>query len=173
MKFDITLRAASESSEHQLELRAAGAGRPSVLVDGVAADADWTEITPGVYSIILGGRPYEAQVTTRPGSAEGSYRVKVGAREFVVEVRDPRARRSRAAAGLHEGPQELLAPMPGRIVKVLVSENQQVDAGEGLVVIEAMKMQNELRAPRAGRVERIYVAEGAGVETGFKLLRLA
>src|SRR5213593_2923901 len=132
MKFDITLRAASESSEHHLELRAAGVG--GVLVDGVAAEADWTEITPGVYSIILGGRPYEAQVTTRPGAAEGSYRVKVGAREFVVEVRDPRARRSRAAAGLDEGPQELLAPMPGRIVKVLVSENQPVDAGEGLVV---------------------------------------
>ena len=173
MKFDITLHAASEGSEeHQLELRAAGAGRPSVLVDGVAAEADWTEITPGVYSIILGGRPYEAHVTTRPG-AEASYRVKVGAREFVVEVRDPRARRTRESAGLHEGPQELLAPMPGRIVKVLVSENQPVDAGEGLVVIEAMKMQNELRAPRAGRVERIYVVEGAGVETGFKLLRLA
>ena len=171
MKFDITLRAASESSEHHLELRAAGVG--GVLVDGVAAEAEWTEITPGVYSIILGGRPYEAQVTTRPGAAEGSYRVKVGAREFVVEVRDPRARRNRESAGLHEGPQELLAPMPGKIVKVLVSEQQQVEAGDGLVVIEAMKMQNELRAPRAGRVERIYVAEGAGVETGFKLLRLA
>jgi len=170
MKFDITLRAASESSEHHLELRAAGVG--GVLVDGVAAEADWTEITPGVYSIILGGRPYEAHVTTRPGAAD-SCRVKVGAREFVVEVRDPRARRNRESAGLHEGPQELLAPMPGKIVKVLVSEQQQVEAGDGLVVIEAMKMQNELRAPRAGRVERIYVVEGAGVETGFKLLRLA
>ena len=170
MKFDITLRAASESSQHQLELRAAGVG--GVLVDGVAAEADWTEITPGVYSIILGGRPYEAHVTTRPGAAD-SCRVQVGAREFVVEVRDPRARRNKESAGLREGPQELLAPMPGKIVKVLVSENQQVDAGEGLVVIEAMKMQNELRAPRAGRVERIYVVEGAGVETGFKLLRLA
>ena len=172
MKFDITLHAASEGSEHHLELRAAGAGGPSVLVDGVAAEADWTEITPGVYSIILGGRPYEAHVTTRPDAAD-SCRVKVGAREFVVEVRDPRARRNKESAGLREGPQELLAPMPGKIVKVLVSENQQVDAGEGLVVIEAMKMQNELRAPRAGRVERIYVVEGAGVETGFKLLRLA
>src|SRR5436309_16046635 len=87
MKFVITLYAASESSEHQLELRAAGAGGPSVLVDGVAAEADWTEITPGVYSIILGGRPYEAHVTTRPGAAD-SCRVQVGARELVVEVRE-------------------------------------------------------------------------------------
>ena len=62
---------------------------------------------------------------------------------------------------------------PGRIVKVLVAENQDVRADEGLLIIEAMKMQNELRAPRAGRVERIYVAEGAGVETGLKLLRLS
>ena len=73
MKFDITLRAASESSEHHLELRAAGVG--GVLVDGVAAEADWTEITPGVYSIILGGRPYEAQVTTQIGRASCRERV--------------------------------------------------------------------------------------------------
>lgn len=62
--------------------------------------------------------------------------------------------------------------MPGKIVKVLVAEKQEVKQGEGLLVIEAMKMQNELRAPRRGRVERIYVSEGAGVETGAKLLRL-
>ena len=62
--------------------------------------------------------------------------------------------------------------MPGRIVKVLVEENQPVAAGDGLVVIEAMKMQNELRAPRAGRVEKVYVAAGVGVETGTKLVRV-
>ncbi len=62
--------------------------------------------------------------------------------------------------------------MPGKIVKMLVADGQQVTGGQGLLVIEAMKMQNELRAPRAGRVEKIYVREGTGVESGFKLLRL-
>jgi biotin carboxyl carrier protein len=62
--------------------------------------------------------------------------------------------------------------MPGKVVKVLVHENQEVMRDQGLLVIEAMKMQNELRAPRPGRVERIYVLEGRGVETGARLLRL-
>jgi biotin carboxyl carrier protein len=63
--------------------------------------------------------------------------------------------------------------MPGKIVKTLVTEGQEVQHNQGLLVIEAMKMQNELRAPRAGRVERVYTAEGQGVETGTRLLRLA
>ena len=63
--------------------------------------------------------------------------------------------------------------MPGRIVKVLVEEKQDVRPDEGLLVIEAMKMQNEIRAPRAGRVEKIYIQAGAGVESGAKLIRLA
>jgi biotin carboxyl carrier protein len=63
--------------------------------------------------------------------------------------------------------------MPGKIVKILVAQHEEVAAGTGLLVIEAMKMQNELRAPRAGRVEEVYVEEGKGVETGTRLLRLA
>jgi pyruvate carboxylase subunit B len=62
--------------------------------------------------------------------------------------------------------------MPGKIVKTLVSEGQEVKSNQGLLVIEAMKMQNELRAPRAGRVERVYLTEGQGVEAGTRLLRL-
>jgi biotin carboxyl carrier protein len=89
-----------------------------------------------------------------------------------VEVLDPRRRRRANALDASEGPQEILAPMPGMVVKVLVAEGQQVSSGDGLLVIEAMKMQNEIRASRTGRVEKIHVREGAGVETGFKLVRL-
>ncbi|MDR3675511.1 MAG: acetyl-CoA carboxylase biotin carboxyl carrier protein subunit, partial [Acidobacteriota bacterium] len=71
-----------------------------------------------------------------------------------------------------EGPQEIVAPMPGKIVKILVGEGEEVERGQGLLVIEAMKMQNELRAPRAGRVDRICIAEGQGVDTGARLVRL-
>jgi pyruvate carboxylase subunit B len=62
--------------------------------------------------------------------------------------------------------------MPGKVVKVLVTEGQQVSSGDGLLVIEAMKMQNEIRASRAGRVEKVHVSEGDGVEAGFRLVRL-
>jgi biotin carboxyl carrier protein len=98
--------------------------------------------------------------------------VVVGLRRYVVELRDPR-RWSRAGSDIEaEGPQEIVAPMPGKIVKLLVTEGQEVDRGQGLLVIEAMKMQNELRAPRAGRIERVYMEEGRGVETGVRLMRL-
>jgi biotin carboxyl carrier protein len=70
------------------------------------------------------------------------------------------------------GPQRVTAPMPGKVVKVLVSPGDEVEARQGLVVIEAMKMENELRAPRAGRVREVHVKEGAPVESGRLLVVL-
>jgi biotin carboxyl carrier protein len=67
-----------------------------------------------------------------------------------VEVRDPRAISSQGKSGLGEGRQTVNAPMPGKVVRLLVSEGDEVEAGAGLVVVEAMKMQNELKAPKAG-----------------------
>jgi biotin carboxyl carrier protein len=137
--------------------------------------ADGEEISPGVYSILIDGRSHEAQVSKRAGDAEGyssPYVVTVGLRRYLVEIRDPRRWRRDGAGVQEEGPQEIVAPMPGKIVKVLVSENQEVVRNQGLLVIEAMKMQNEIRAPRAGRVERIYAQEGTGVEAGVRMLRL-
>jgi biotin carboxyl carrier protein len=183
MTFNIKIRSGSQASDHKLELQplelARGeGGQLRFVLDGAgeSQSADWVEIAPGEYSIILQGRSLEARVTagaSRPSSVAGSYTVAVGGQEYQVELRDPRVRRRSEPGGGHEGPQQILAPMPGKIVKVLVNQNEQVDAGRGLVVIEAMKMQNELRAPRAGRVESIYVSEGMGVETGFKLLRIS
>lgn len=180
VKFDVKLRGRTEATEHQLELRTGTANHASGEQLQFSLDrepgirsAEWVEIAPGVYSILLDGRSYEACVSVSQGAANRrEFSVTVGTHPYSVELQDPRERRHGGVSGAHQGPQEILAPMPGRIVKVLVEENQQVAAGEGLVVIEAMKMQNELRAPRPGRVEKVYVTEGAGVETGFKLLRL-
>jgi len=178
MKLDIKLRVGSISREHRIELMPAAEGRLRFVLDGAPGEADWAEISAGAFSIIVGGRSYDSHVNPRPGDSAGdrgratAFDIMVGARKYHVEVKDPRRRQHSGAEGLHEGPQEILAPMPGKIVKVLVMENQEVEQGQGILVIEAMKMQNELRAPRAGRVEKIYVAEGAGVETGFKLVRL-
>jgi biotin carboxyl carrier protein len=181
MNFEIKIQSDSGTHGHQLELnpaelRQATAGRIDFVLDDAAGEADWVEISPGVFSIVMGGRSFELHVTSRPGEAGAhisTFDVMCGAHKFQLEISDPRRRRHSGPDGLHDGQQEILAPMPGKIVKILVAENQEIAKGDGLLVIEAMKMQNELRAPRAGRVERIYVKELTGVEAGYKLIRLA
>jgi biotin carboxyl carrier protein len=185
MKLEIKIHSGSRASDHELELpgpesvtrgtRGDSSSQARLTFDGQPLLADREEIAPGVYSILIDGRSYEAQVSKRAGDAEGDsspYLVTVGLRHYLVEIRDPRRWRRDGAGVREKGPQEIVAPMPGKIVKVLVSENQEVVRGQGLLVIEAMKMQNEIRAPRAGRVERIYAQEETGVEAGFRLLRL-
>ena len=86
--------------------------------------------------------------------------------EFQVEVFDPRSWRRGRGAGIElEGRQQLIAPMPGKIVRVLVAAGQEVKAGQGLLVIEAMKMQNEIRSPKSGTVEKL-AREGQTVNAG-------
>ena len=180
MKLTLSLQHGSKTSEHRLEVDShqgnTGAQRiMEYLIDGEASQADCVQIAPGVYSVLLGGRSYEAHVDSVGPHATGTPNrriVTVGSRHFTIDVRDPRRRRSAAGLSNHTGPQEILAPMPGKIVKVLAEKDQEVVQGAGLLVIEAMKMQNELRAPRAGRVAEIYIEEGAGVESGARLIRL-
>lgn len=179
MKLEFKLQTGSRSSEEHVELAAApGAhqaeGHLTLVFDGTTSQADWVEIAPGAYSILLGGRSYDIRIERGLGetAANGMYTARVGGRVYAVERRDPRRRRHGGSAAEVEGPQEILAPMPGRIIKALVEEGREVAAGGGLLVIEAMKMQNEIRAPRGGRVEKIYVKEGQGVESGAKLVRL-
>ena len=177
MKFNARLHRGPLSFEKEVELVAAETanGVRQFRVAGQTAEADCEGITGGVYSVLMNGRSYEAFVSKRPGDVQGlasPYVVVVGLRRYLVELHDPRRWRGAGSSIEAEGPQEILAPMPGKIVKVLVKDGEEVAPRQGLLVIEAMKMQNELRAPRAGRVERVYVAEGQGVETGVRLLRL-
>lgn len=180
-KLAITIHYGSKIREHHLELATPAIplerdhGKFHLILDGAPTDLDWAEIAPHVFSILVGGRSYEAAVTRGaddPAMREGPRVVTVGTRQYLVEIRNPRLRRPGGLISPAQGPQEILAPMPGKIAKLLVSENDDVSPGAGLLVIEAMKMQNELRAPRAGRVEKIYVAEGAAVDTGSRLVRL-
>ncbi len=148
-----------------------GGGRFECFLDGKALQVDWADMGQGRYSLVIGGRSYALRVRKDTENPNGCYWVLTKGQVFQVELIDPRNhRREKFAAD--EGPQEALAPMPGRVVKVLVAEGAHVGRGEGLLVIEAMKMQNEVRAARAGRVEKIHVAEGDGVEAGSRLVRL-
>jgi biotin carboxyl carrier protein len=177
MKFEIELREDSQSSKHSLSVENPSDGQgghqgPQFSIDGKPVDADWEEIRPGHYSILIGGRSYEARVATATNGQPDSWVVTIAEYDFHVEVRDPRTRRFAGQAVAHEGPLDVLAPMPGKIVSVLVERDQEVAQDQGLVVIEAMKMQNELRAPRAGRITQVHVKEGTGIESGARLLRL-
>ena len=177
MKFHARLHRGANTLEQEVELMAPenARGLRCFRIGSQTAEAHCEEIAPGVYSLLIEGRSYEASISKRPGDAPGlggPYVVMVGLRRYVVELRDPRQWRRRGSSLEAEGPQEIVAPMPGKIVKILVTEGQEVKRDQGLLVIEAMKMQNELRAPRAGRVERVYMAEGRGVESGARLVLL-
>jgi biotin carboxyl carrier protein len=121
-----------------------------------------------VLSLLVSGRSYEVRRDTQ------SSEIIIQGQHFPVEVRDLRSLRGRrrGAAGL-QGPKKLTAPMPGKIVRVLVSERAEVEAGQGIVVVEAMKMQNELKSPKKGVVTKLLVSEGAAVNAGDALAVIA
>lgn len=143
-------------------------GRLTVTLDGEARPVDFIEGDQGFLSLLIDGKAHACDFEARKGN---QVRVYLGQSVFELEVLDERkARRQLAAGGVGaSGPQEIVAPMPGKIVRVLVKIGQAVKAGEGLIVIEAMKMENELRAARAGTVKEIAVQEGVAVEGGAKL----
>ncbi len=117
--------------------------------------------------LLLGGRSYEVR---REAGATGAMHVVVRGRRYAAEVRDPRAFRGRrATAGTDAGPLRLLAPMPGKVVRILKAEGEPVEPSEGVVVLEAMKMQNEIRSPRKGVVRKILAAAGTAVSAGEAL----
>lgn len=130
---------------------------------GPDLEAEVREPEPGVYSVLTAGRSYEARVETAP---DGSTVVVIDGNRFEIDVRDPR--RYRRKSGLHgiEGLQNVAAPMPGKVVRILTSLGALVTAGQALLVVEAMKMQNELRAPKSGKVVSIPVKEGDTVMAG-------
>jgi biotin carboxyl carrier protein len=107
------------------------------------------------------------------GDGEADFEVHVAGRAIAVQVRQGgtfRRQKKEGAGAAGAGPQRVMAPMPGKIVRVLVKAGDPVTAKQGLVVVEAMKMENELRAARAGRVRELMVAEGQSVEAGAVLL---
>jgi biotin carboxyl carrier protein len=121
-------------------------------------ELDIVEVEPGVYSVIDGTKSWEVRVTGNEFT--------VGEHRFLFEIDDPRQwKRTKHAADAH-GRASIAAAMPGKIVRVLVAVGDDVVAGQGIMVVEAMKMQNELKAPRDGRVTAIQAKEGDSVNAG-------
>ena len=144
---------------------AGGQSHASIEVSpGLALNCYGVEISPGVYSILIDGMSHEVRVAPGPG---GSLTLQTGNHEFTAEIADPRAWRGRKHGHVEaEGRQQVLAPMPGKVVRLLVHAGEEVKVGQGLLVVEAMKMQNEVRSPKTGKVERLLAKEGQPVNAG-------
>lgn len=141
-------------------------GRP-VSIDAVA-NGNLYEIAPGLYSIVYQGRTYEVFIA----KLGDQWTAAVGDRTYVVEIQNPRDAAKRSDAALGHMHQDVKAPMPGKVIRVLVREGDDIKAGQGVAVVEAMKMQNELKALRSGRVVRVAVQDGDTVVAGDTLVTL-
>jgi len=135
-------------------------------VNGKRLELDAIRVAQGVLSILIEGRNYEIK---RDSTASGEH-LYLNGRAFQCEVRDPRALRGRRSASDYaNGPKRITAPMPGKVVRVVAAAGTEVEVGQVVIVIEAMKMQNELKSPKKGKVQKIVASEGAAVNAGDTL----
>lgn len=157
MTYDIAI----DGKNYRLDLNQAE-GRWSCRLEGREIEVDAVLARPDVLSLRIGNKAYEVKCE-RVGS---DLHLWVGSARFAVEVRDPRSLRARVRAVDEHGPRKLIAPMPGKVLRILVSPGTEVEAGAGVLVVEAMKMQNEVKSPKKGTIQKILVAEGAAVNAG-------
>ena len=161
MIYEVTIGATT----HKVELRETPDGLVC-RVDGEEFRPDVAHTERDVLSLVLGGRSFDIVRQQSPYGDSVSFDSAV----YEVEVRDPRSFRARQRVGQGDaGPRKINAPMPGKVVRILAAEGAEVEAGQAVIVIEAMKMQNELKSPKAGKVLKVLVAEGAAVNAGDAL----
>ena len=166
MRFEVQLASSNGTRTHTVDLERLG-DQWRIILDGEPVDADVVEIAPNTLSILLRGESHEIRVAR---SSEGVLKVQTGLREFTAEVADQRSWRGRRLSHVEvEGRQQITAPMAGKVVRLLVAAGEKVDVGQGLLVVEAMKMQNEIRSTKSGTVERLLVQEGQPVNSGETL----
>jgi|SRR5690242_4709843 len=158
MTFDVQIDGLSA----RLEVHREGELHRFRFGDGPEREAQLAEVEPGVFSVLLDGRSYEA----RAEAGDECVWIAVRGRRFRIAITDPR-RWTESSASAHGHDRETIrASMPGKIVRILVQPGETVSAGQGVIVVEAMKMQNEMKARRAGRVIVVPVREGETVAAG-------
>jgi biotin carboxyl carrier protein len=157
MLYDITI----DGKNYRIDLNR-GDGRWSCRLDGRDFEVDAVLTRPDVLSLRIVNLAYEV----KSERVANDLYLWVGSRRFAVEVRDPRSLRGRTRAADDHGPRKIPAPMPGKVVRLLVHEGDEVEPGRGVAVVEAMKMQNEIKSPKKGTIQKILVSEGAAVNAG-------
>lgn len=154
---------------HEVDVDADGA-----RTDALPQPASLREVQGTPLSVLTIGDEVHS-VAVRRGAGRGSFELDIAGHRYVVEAQDERTRTIRdlaVAASRPAGPAPLTAPMPGLVVRVSVQPGDTVESGQGIVVMEAMKMENELRSSAAGRVRSVKVAPGQVVEKGALLVEL-
>lgn len=161
----IKLKAEVAGQEHELWFQQ-GKCAVSAEIDGRYYDVEVRDLGEGEYLLSHGDQVYNCRVET--GSRQfQSLEVNIRGNDFAVRLIDPKRLRGTQSAGEHaKGLVQIIAPMPGKVVRVLVEVGAQVEAGAGIVVVEAMKMQNEMKSPKAGVVESLNAEVGATVNAG-------
>jgi biotin carboxyl carrier protein len=143
-------------------------GRFTVTVDGRAWTVDAARVDAHTLSLLVG--PASHEVTLAADGAPGQFVAGVGGVPVAVSINSRKRGGRRADGRVGGGPERLVAPMPGKIVRVLTTVGAAVQARQPLIVVEAMKMENELRASRPGIVSELLVREGQSVDAGTPLL---
>jgi biotin carboxyl carrier protein len=144
--------------------------RLEVAVDGGSYSLEFVPVAPGLSAMLCADGRTFAVASRRDGP--NRWRISLGDREFQVHLRDPLEREVVGRGFAAAGPQELRAPIPGKVVSIAVAAGDAVTAGQPLVVLEAMKMQNQICAEGAGTVESVAVSPGTTVEGGQVLVVL-
>ena len=157
----ITARIGDRMHDVQIERQN---GHYVVEVDGETLRVDAQKLEGDFYSLLTGGRSYEISVQPQADS----YLVRHGAATAKVELFDA-GRQGREALKTAGGPERIMAQMPGKVARILVAEGDEVEAGQGLLVLEAMKMENEIASDRGGVVAQLAVEEGQTVDGGALL----
>jgi len=145
-------------------------GKYRVSIDGVEQRVDATALSPGTWSLIVDGRSYQVDLDRRRAGIAAS----IGASEVLLQVEDALHKRLASAAGARTAArgEQIRAPIAGKVVKVVVAVGDQVAPGSAVIVLEAMKMENELAAERGGTVSAIHRAAGQAVDTGDLLVEI-
>jgi biotin carboxyl carrier protein len=157
MLYEVTI----DGKNYRLDVNHAD-GRWTCRLDGRDLEVDAILARPDVLSLRIGNQAYEV----KSERVANDLYLWVGSARFAAEVRDPRSLRGRTRAGDDQGPKKIVAPMPGKVVRLLVREGDAVELAAGVAVVEAMKMQNEIKSPKKGTIQKILVEEGATVNAG-------
>jgi biotin carboxyl carrier protein len=164
----LKLRVEVDGQEYALDIRSHNGGSEYTLAgaNSVSGLGLVAQVAPGVFSVLLDGRSFTVHIAGHNEDLE----VWTAAEQHVISVSDTRDRSGRHKRVPASGPMEVRAQMPGKVIKLLVEKGTTVNASQGLIVVEAMKMQNEMKSPKDGMVSKINVAEGATIAAGQTLV---
>ena len=170
MTFEIEISGRTRTVSIERSGEAPGTFR--VSVDGRSRQVDVRRVGEFGLSLLVerGTVPLSREIVVAPGPAQGELLVGIGGRTVAAAVNGRRTSRAAEGGARAHGERAVVAPMPGRVVRVLVNPGDEVAARQPVIVVEAMKMENELRSPRAGRVTDVQVTAGSSVEAGRVLV---